>query len=135
MKEPIMKRFEKSTVLIIGGTEGIGLATAIQLTHRGARVIITGQDQERLECVKTQLGNTAIAICNNGGAIEAAKDLVQILSKHDAKLDAVFINADVTKTALMDAVCEALWDKNVAIAAENTHFTLQALAPASISVH
>ena len=38
-------------VLIMGGTSGIGLATARQLAGDGAEVIVTGRDRERLAAV------------------------------------------------------------------------------------
>jgi NAD(P)-dependent dehydrogenase (short-subunit alcohol dehydrogenase family) len=38
-------------VVIMGGSSGIGLATAERLTAEGAEVIVTGRDQARLEAV------------------------------------------------------------------------------------
>ena len=38
-------------VVIMGGTSGIGLATAAKLTASGADVIVTGRDPERLKAV------------------------------------------------------------------------------------
>jgi NAD(P)-dependent dehydrogenase (short-subunit alcohol dehydrogenase family) len=37
-----MKRYEGKKVVIIGGTSGIGLATAKMLVDGGARVLVTG---------------------------------------------------------------------------------------------
>ncbi len=42
-------RFERRTVLITGGTSGIGLELAQQLVARGNTVIVTGRDAGRLE--------------------------------------------------------------------------------------
>lgn len=38
-----------STIVIAGGSSGIGLATAKTLAEKGARVIITGRDQQKLD--------------------------------------------------------------------------------------
>lgn len=55
-----MTSFSKSltgqTVLIIGGTSGIGLATAIQAKAAGAHVIVVGSNPERTESVALQHG-------------------------------------------------------------------------------
>lgn len=40
---------KNNTVLIIGGSAGIGLAIAEKLTEEGNKVIITGRNQERLD--------------------------------------------------------------------------------------
>ncbi|GAA2293399.1 SDR family oxidoreductase [Nonomuraea roseoviolacea subsp. roseoviolacea] len=42
-------------VVIMGGTSGIGLATAERLTADGAEVIVTGRDPERLAAVKDRV--------------------------------------------------------------------------------
>jgi len=44
-----------STVLITGGTSGIGLELAKQLVAKGAKVIVTGRDQAKLDETKKQL--------------------------------------------------------------------------------
>lgn len=46
-----------NTILITGGTSGIGYEFAVQLLKRRNVVIITGRDQARLEQVQRSLGN------------------------------------------------------------------------------
>jgi NAD(P)-dependent dehydrogenase (short-subunit alcohol dehydrogenase family) len=43
-------------VVIMGGTSGIGLATAEALTADGAETIVTGRDPEKLAAVKDRVG-------------------------------------------------------------------------------
>ncbi|MGW3280736.1 SDR family oxidoreductase [Nocardia rhamnosiphila] len=43
-------------VVIVGGTSGIGLATARRLTGAGAAVVIAGRDKERLAAALGELG-------------------------------------------------------------------------------
>lgn len=38
-----------TTVIIFGGSSGIGEATAMRLLKSGLRVVIVGRDQDRLE--------------------------------------------------------------------------------------
>jgi len=49
------------TVLVIGGTQGIGLETARLARDEGADVIITARDQERLNAVGSELGASIAA--------------------------------------------------------------------------
>ena len=44
-----MERYQAKKVVIIGGTSGMGLATAKMLLDGGARVLVTGRSKEGLE--------------------------------------------------------------------------------------
>ncbi|MGW1742489.1 SDR family oxidoreductase [Nocardia sp. NPDC001965] len=46
-------------VVIVGGTSGIGLATARRLDAAGAAVVIAGRDKERLAAALAELGSRA----------------------------------------------------------------------------
>jgi len=45
-----------ASVVVIGGSSGIGLATARRANDAGARVTIVGRDERRLESARDQLG-------------------------------------------------------------------------------
>lgn len=44
-------------VVIIGGSSGIGLATAKMAAAEGAKVIIAGRTESKLKVAKTEIGN------------------------------------------------------------------------------
>lgn len=48
-------KLEQKTILITGGTSGIGLALARQLIARGNTVLVTGRDQAKLDAAKRAL--------------------------------------------------------------------------------
>jgi NAD(P)-dependent dehydrogenase (short-subunit alcohol dehydrogenase family) len=60
------------TVVVIGGSAGIGLATARRARAEGAEVILTGRDPERLAAAAEELGpiSTASFDANDGAALE-----------------------------------------------------------------
>jgi hypothetical protein len=51
--------FDGKTIVITGGSSGIGLATAEAAIAKGAAVVITGRDRERLDRALSQLGGRA----------------------------------------------------------------------------
>jgi NAD(P)-dependent dehydrogenase (short-subunit alcohol dehydrogenase family) len=64
------------TVVVIGGSAGIGLETARRARAEGADVILTGRNPERLEKAATELGahSTATFDANDSAAIEGFFD-------------------------------------------------------------
>ncbi|EHK63561.1 SDR family oxidoreductase [Achromobacter arsenitoxydans] len=124
-----MNRFEQKTVLVTGGTSGIGLATAEAYAAEGARVIVTGRDAAALEKTRAALGATALAIQNVAGAPGAAAALAEALTAAGVRLDAVFINAGVAKFATLAEATEELWDQTFDTNIKGVYFQLQALAP------
>ena len=47
----VSSKLGNAEVVVIGGTSGIGLATATMVQEAGARVTVVGRDQGRLEHV------------------------------------------------------------------------------------
>jgi len=57
-----MGRLSEKIALITGGNSGIGLATAKAFSREGAKVIITGRNQETLDKAAAEIGGDTIAI-------------------------------------------------------------------------
>ena len=51
-----MERYEGKKVVVIGGTSGMGLATAKMLIDEGARVLVTGLSKAGLESAQKEIG-------------------------------------------------------------------------------
>ncbi len=88
-----MNRFHQKTVLITGGTNGIGLATAKRVQDEGATVIVTGTRDKTLQLARDVLGAKAHVIRNVAGEPAAAQALAAEVKKISPRLDAVFFNA------------------------------------------
>lgn len=124
-----MNRFEGKSVLVTGGSSGIGLAAAQAFVAEGARVIITGRDSAALAEAKAVLGNKAIALRNDAGVVAEAKELAAALTSQEIRLDAVFINAGIAKFAPLPDVDEALWNQGFDTNVKGAYFQIQALLP------
>jgi NAD(P)-dependent dehydrogenase (short-subunit alcohol dehydrogenase family) len=128
-KENTMKRFEGKTVLVTGGTSGIGLATAQAFAAEGATVVVTGRDGAALERARAILGTDTLVLRSDAGSIAAAKELGSLLTSKNVRLDAAFINAGIARFAPFTAVDEALWDATFDTNAKGAFFQIQALVP------
>ncbi|HEY1036849.1 MAG TPA: SDR family oxidoreductase [Pseudoxanthomonas sp.] len=124
-----MNRFNNKTILVTGGSSGIGLAAAKAFASEGARVVITGRDAASLDQAKSQLGPHAIALVNDAGHLADTKALGAALAAADVRLDAVFLNAGTAKFAAFSDVDEALWDQTFNTNTKGPYFQVQALLP------
>lgn len=78
-----------STIVILGGSSGIGLATARAAIAEGAQVTITGRSPDRLETAKAALGNRA-----KGVALDVLDQAgTERLFTELGRIDHVFITA------------------------------------------
>ena len=86
-------RFEGKRVLITGGTNGIGLATAKRIVAEGGEVAVTGTSQEHLDQAGRELPSASLVLRNDASDPQAAKDLAAKVKDQMGELDAVYLNA------------------------------------------
>lgn len=86
------------TVLITGGASGIGLESAKQFLAEGAKVIITGRNQEKLETAKKLLSSVIIIKSD----VENPEDAIALFDKVTSLggIDILYNNAGVGSPAL-----------------------------------
>ena len=80
---------KNSLVVILGGSTGIGLATARAAKAEGAQVIVTGRSPEKLQRAQAELGSDARTVVLDVADEEGTRRFFQGL----AKVDHVFITA------------------------------------------
>ncbi|MFM0630131.1 SDR family oxidoreductase [Paraburkholderia xenovorans] len=124
-----MTRFQGKSVLVTGGSSGIGFAAAKAFAHEGARVVITGRDADALETARLALGADAVAVRNDAGSVASARELAAAISAAGIRLDAVFVNAGTAKFAPFPDVDEAFWDAMFNTNVKGAYFQIQALLP------
>lgn len=94
---------EGKTVLVTGASSGIGKATAIECSKMGAKVIVTGRNEERLQETYNQLeGNGHLSIVADISTIEGIKLLVEKIPIIDGLLN----NAGVTSAKPISFITE-----------------------------
>ena len=85
-----------NTILITGGTSGIGLELALQLTKLGNRVIVTGREQEKVDSVARD-NPSIVTMKSDVSEPEAISDLYKRVSTDFPSLNILINNAGIMR--------------------------------------
>lgn len=118
---------QTKTILITGGTSGIGLATAKQSLELGYSVIITGRDQVKLDKVAAEL-DVKTYLADSADLAQVAA-LGKALENDKVTLDGVVLNAGVFYPTSFEAATPENFDETIAINTKGPFFTMQTLLP------
>ncbi|MGW2178773.1 SDR family oxidoreductase [Streptomyces sp. NPDC001732] len=78
--------------IVTGATRGLGNATARALADDGARVIVTGRDEKRVEKAAAELGPDAIGLVADNADPDSARRLVDAAHERFGRLDGILIS-------------------------------------------
>ena len=74
---------DNQTVVVMGGSSGVGLATVKRLAAAGARVVATGRDSAKLQAALAGLGERVRGVAFDGGDRRALEDFFARLGGYD----------------------------------------------------
>jgi NAD(P)-dependent dehydrogenase (short-subunit alcohol dehydrogenase family) len=124
-----MIRFTDKTVLVTGGSSGIGLAAASAFAAEGAHVIITGRDTEALSAAQKQIGPAVRTVVSDAAKPSEIDALADGIATNEGHLDAVFVNAGSASPAPFEVIDEADLDAMVNVHLKGPYLLLRRLAP------
>jgi NAD(P)-dependent dehydrogenase (short-subunit alcohol dehydrogenase family) len=109
-------RFEGKVALITGGTSGIGSATAVKFAREGAKVAITGRNEERGNEVVGKIaeaGSEGLFIRADVRFAKDCKRAVDETLERFGRIDALFNNAGVFHPKTIPECTEEEWDETI----------------------
>ncbi len=113
-----------ATVIVTGGSRGIGAATVRAFAQRGDRVyFLYEKEHEKAQALSAQTGATAIC-CD-------VSDRAQVQTAFAAMPDGdiLICNAGISITGLLQTLPEANWDRLFAVNVKGMYLCMQAAIP------
>lgn len=117
------------TIVITGGTTGIGFACAAYLLKQGYQVVITGRTQENLDRAILKLGENASGFLSDTSKLADIDNLVSKVQDKFEKVDGLFINAGIFKAATFEETSEDIFDQTMNINFKGAFFSIQKFIP------
>jgi NAD(P)-dependent dehydrogenase (short-subunit alcohol dehydrogenase family) len=122
-------RLANNTALITGGNSGLGLATAKLFVAEGAKVIITGRNQETLQAAAKELGPNALAVAADATDIAATEAAIKQGVEKFGKLDIIFANAGIPGATPVGSATVAVFEQVIRTNLTSVFFTVQSALP------
>lgn len=117
-------RFENKIVLVLGGNSGMGLAAAQAFAAEGAKVHLTGRNQQTIDKAVTSVPGSA-GYQSDIADISSTEDVVAKVEAADGRIDVLYINAGVGGFAPLEGITEDDWDFVHSINLKGCVFALQ----------
>ena len=124
-----MNKLNNKTALITGGTTGIGFETAKLFISEGAKVAVTGQNDERVKNAGEMLGKETVAVTADVSSIREIESMVSTVNHELGRVDILFINAGVLRMGSISEVTEEHFDFQVNVNLRGAFFTIQKVLP------
>ena len=125
-----MKKLINKIAVVTGGNSGMGLATAKLFAQQGAKVAITGLNQNSIDKAVEEIGNDAIGLVSDITNVSALADTYEhITSELDGKIDVLIVKAGVFLGAPLADFTEDQFDKTTNVNFKGAFFSVQRALP------
>jgi NAD(P)-dependent dehydrogenase (short-subunit alcohol dehydrogenase family) len=129
-------RLIDKVALITGGNSGIGRATALLFAQEGARVALTGRNEERGNNVVEEIRRTSGRAFFIRSDVRIAKDCERAVNetlRQFGRLDILFNNAGVFYPHTIVDCPEEEWDMTIDVNLKGTYLMSRSVLPAMIA--
>ncbi len=112
------QNLKDKVAVVTGSTRGIGKAIALELAQAGAKIVVTGTNEEKLKSSLEEIiatGTEAVAIKCNVADFKEAKMLIDESVKAFGRVDILVNNAGITRDNLIVRLTEEDWDSVIEV--------------------
>jgi NAD(P)-dependent dehydrogenase (short-subunit alcohol dehydrogenase family) len=122
-------RLKNKTAVITGGTTGLGFEMARRYIEEGARVLITGRSQEKVDQAVAKLGKNAQGLAADSSKIGDLEKLAKKAQETFGHVDILIANAGSGIFTMISDVDEVAYDREFDLNVKGVFFTVQKILP------
>ena len=118
-----------------GGSRGIGAAVAALLAERGAAVVVSARDTDRLSAAVKDLEATGAAVAGVAGDVSRREDaelVVETARERFGRVDILVNNAGITRDGLLVRMKDEDWDRVLEVNLRGAFVMTRAAAKAMV---
>jgi len=108
----------QKSIVIVGGSSGLGLSAARAFLAAGARVVITGRDEEKVHAAEKELGRNVVGFAADATDPKAATAAIQVALGNFQRFDGLYHVAGGSGRRQGDGPLHEMTD-------EGWHYTLE----------
>jgi NAD(P)-dependent dehydrogenase (short-subunit alcohol dehydrogenase family) len=123
------QRLNNKVAVITGGTSGIGLAIAKRFAQEGAKVAVTGRNQQAIDKAIEEIGSNGLGIQGDVSNLADLTRIYQTVADHFGKVDTLVVNAGVYILAPLADFTEEQFDQVSDINFKGAFFSVQKALP------
>jgi NAD(P)-dependent dehydrogenase (short-subunit alcohol dehydrogenase family) len=124
-----MSKLNGKVAVVIGGSSGIGLASAQRFVEEGGYVFITGRRRSELEKAKAEIGRNVTAVQGDVANLDDLDRLYETIKKEKGALDILVVSAGFVEHQTIDMATPEHFDKTFNINARGPFFAVQKALP------
>jgi len=119
-----MSTLNGKVAIVTGATSGMGLDTAKLFLEQGAKVVLTGRSQEKLDAVAKDLTGDFLLVPAEASSTADSKKLIEKTVEKFGKIDVLFLNAGIFRLESIGSLTEDIYDEVMNVNVKGPVFTV-----------
>ncbi len=117
------------SVLVTGGSKGIGKGIAQVFAEAGAKVAIVARHKDQAEAAAKAIGHGAFGVAGDVTSLDSMKAAVKAAVDRSGGLDVLCANAGIFPQAKLEEMTSAQWDEVIGTNLKGTFHSVHAAIP------
>lgn len=124
-----MSKLSGKVAIVTGGSSGIGLATAKLFAKEGAKVVITGRNNDALNSAKLEIGGDVLTIQADASKYEHTQRVINTTVEAFGGIDILFANAGIAPFNPVAETPEEVFDSVIGTNLKGPFFLVKEAIP------